>query len=124
MAKEYGIPLIADATCAQMERLKEFVKRKREIRNFYASAFECLVDMGISLFRETPGGSCWLSGLVLPKGKTLDDVRRISGRLREKGIESRAFWKPVHLQKPFKNVPCILKGGCRRSLGENSNPIL
>ena len=96
--------------CAQMERLEEFVKRKREIRHFYASAFECLVDMGISLFRETPGGSCWLSGLVLPKGKTLDDVRRITGRLREKGIESRAFWKPVHLQKPFKSVPCILKG--------------
>ncbi len=96
--------------CAQMERLKEFVKRKRKIRHFYASAFEGMVDIGVSLFPETPGGSCWLSGLVLPKGKTSDDVRRISGRLREKGIESRTFWKPVHLQKPFKNAPCILKG--------------
>lgn len=96
--------------CAQMERLEEFVKRKRKIRHFYASAFDGMVDIGVSLFPETPGGSCWLSGLVLPKGKTSDDVRRISGRLREKGIESRTFWKPVHLQKPFKNAPCILKG--------------
>ena len=96
--------------CAQMERQEEFVKRKRKIRHFYASAFEGMVDIGVSLFPETLGGSCWLSGLVLPKGKTSDDVRRISGRLREKGIESRTFWKPVHLQKPFKNAPCILKG--------------
>ena len=91
--------------CAQMERLEEFINRKKAIRRFYASAFADLKDEGISFFPETSESSCWFSGIVLPEGRMLDDVRQLSGMLKEKGIESRTFWKPVHLQEPYKNVP-------------------
>lgn len=91
--------------CAQMERLEEFVNRKREIRRFYASAFDKLKNVGISFFPETKGRACWFSGIVLPEGRMLEDDRQISALLKEKGIESRTFWKPVNLQKPYKNVP-------------------
>lgn len=96
--------------CAQMERLEEFVKRKREIRRFYASAFDDLRDTGISFFPEVQESSCWFSGIVLPEGRSLEDVRRLSVGMKEKGIESRTFWKPVHLQKSYKDVPCSLTG--------------
>lgn len=96
--------------CAQMERLEEFVNRKREIRRFYASGLEDLKDAGISFFPETAGSSCWFSGIVLQKDKSLEDVRRLSVKLREQGIESRTFWKPVHLQEPYKDTPCSLTG--------------
>lgn len=96
--------------CAQMERLEAFVKRKREVRSFYASAFESMKNIGISFFPETSGGSCWMSGIVLPESTGLEDVRMLSSKMRERGIESRTFWKPVHLQEPYKNAPCSLRG--------------
>ncbi len=34
----------------------------------------------------------------------LEQVRIICQRLKEHGIESRSFWKPVHLQKPYENA--------------------
>lgn len=96
--------------CAQMEHLNNFVNRKREIRRFYASALEDLKDAGISFFPETAGSSCWFSGIVLQKDKSLEDVRRLSDKLRERGIESRTFWKPVHLQEPYRDAPHALTG--------------
>lgn len=92
--------------CAQMERLGEFVNRKREIRRFYASVFADLKKTGISFFPETAGSSCWFSGIVLPEGRTLEDVRAFCNELKQKEIESRVFWKPVHFQKPYKDMPC------------------
>lgn len=55
-------------------------------------------------FPETEGSSCWFSGIVLSEGRRLEDAKRLSGMLKEKGIESRTFWKPVHLQKPYKDA--------------------
>lgn len=34
----------------------------------------------------------------------LEKVRNLCERLREKGIEARSFWKPVHLQKPYEKA--------------------
>ena len=64
--------------CAQMERLQEFVHRKKEIRRFYASAFDDLKNIGFSFFPKTAGSSCWLSGIVLPEDKGLVDVRKLN----------------------------------------------
>ncbi len=100
--------LQAAVGCAQMERLEEFVGAKRNTRRFYASRFKD--TEGISLFPETDGSSCWFSGIVLDKADGLDDVRRICSALKEKGIEARSFWKPVHLQEPYREAPVTLNG--------------
>ena len=92
--------------CAQMERLEEFIKKKKKIRRFYTLEFAHMQNSGISFFPETQGSSCWLSGIVLPNTKGLDDVRILSVKLKEKKIETRTFWKPIHLQEPYKKVPC------------------
>ena len=89
--------------CAQLERAEEFVEKKREIRAFYNNAFAEVSS--ISLF-PVPGeekSACWFSGIVLKEGG-LDEVRTVCNKLRDQGIESRSFWKPIHLQKPYKNV--------------------
>ena len=95
--------LQAAVGCAQMERLEEFVDKKRWVRKYYK---EKLSDLsGISFFPETEGASCWFSGIVLEKADGLNEVRRICAGLKEKGIEARSFWKPVHLQLPYAEVP-------------------
>ncbi|MBQ7479313.1 MAG: DegT/DnrJ/EryC1/StrS family aminotransferase, partial [Selenomonadaceae bacterium] len=32
----------------------------------------------------------------------IEKARRICAALKEDGIEARSFWKPVHLQKPYR----------------------
>ncbi len=91
--------------CAQIENLEKFVNRKRQIREFYGKILSHLASQEISSFPITAGSSCWFSGIVLPEGRTLEDTRIFISKLRGCGIESRTFWKPVHLQKPYKDVP-------------------
>lgn len=91
--------------CAQMERLNQFIDRKREVRAFYEDNLSILKENGYDFFPTTKGSSCWFSGIVFPKGTILDDLKRICSALKRVGIEGKAFWKPVHLQKPYKNAP-------------------
>ena len=66
--------LQAAVGCAQMERLDEFVERKRQIRRYYESAIEDMKD--VISFPTTEGSSCWFSGIVLPPGRGIEDVRK------------------------------------------------
>lgn len=89
--------------CAQLERAEEFVQKKRDIRQFYNQYF-CNMK-NCMLFPEPAdvNSACWFSGIVLKQGG-LEEVRSFCSKLREKGIEARSFWKPIHLQKPYENV--------------------
>lgn len=93
--------LQAAVGCAQLEQVNNFVAKKRYIRNFY---YEQLKDLdNISFFPQTEWAesACWFSGIVLDKN---NQVRDICAVLKERGIEGRTFWKPVHLQKPYYGV--------------------
>ena len=90
---------------AQMERLSEFVSTKRRVRDYYNNVFSDLAAKGIGVFPTTAGSSCWFSGIVLSEGSVLEDSKKVCVELKESGIEARPFWKPIHLQKPYKNCP-------------------
>lgn len=88
---------------AQMERINSFVEVKRKVRNFYT---ERLAEIkGISFFPTTKGSSCWFSGIVLQDSSGMQTVKEICLKMKENGIETRPFWKPVHLQGPYENCP-------------------
>ena len=89
--------------CAQMERLDEFVGRKREIRKFYSYQLDGV--RSFELFPTPEGSSCWFSGILMPKDSSFEDSKIIVSKLRQKGIDAKTFWKPIHLQKPYENVP-------------------
>ena len=103
--------LQAAVGCAQMEKLDEFVEKKRWVHHFYEETLDGLAflesdestDEGgfLRAFPETDGGTCWFSGVVLPEECGIDDVRKIAGYLKENGIEGRTFWKPVHMQRMY-----------------------
>ncbi|MCR2048340.1 DegT/DnrJ/EryC1/StrS family aminotransferase [Acetatifactor muris] len=97
--------LQAAVGCAQLERLSEFVAAKRRVRQYYEMELGELTEAGITFFPATEGSSCWFSGIVLPEGETLKTAKTVCSCLKEDGIEARTFWKPVHLQKPYKNCP-------------------
>jgi perosamine synthetase len=94
--------LQAAVGCAQIEFLDQFVSRKREIQAIYNAAFS-----HSSLTKPFPSvewaeSACWYSGFLFDVGEPTD----FREKLRFNGIDSRPFWKPVHLQEPYKNVPC------------------
>lgn len=90
---------------AQMERLQQFVETKRKVRRHYEGGFSGSSLKGISTFPSTDGASCWLSGIVMPEGSALDDTKKVCNQLKDVGIDAKAFWKPIHLQKPYENCP-------------------
>ena len=92
--------------CAQMERLDSFIKIKRYVREYYNSILCGILNIkGITFFPTTEGSSCWFSGIVLPEGMCLEEVKNVCMALREGDIEARSFWKPVHLQMPYRDCP-------------------
>lgn len=92
--------------CAQMERLEEFVASKRKTREYYATKLDGLKSKGISFFPSTDGCSCWYSGIVLPEGSTWQDSKDFCRKMKEKDIEAKTFWKPVHIQPPYRDALC------------------
>ena len=84
--------------CAQLEQCEVFLSKKRKIQATYA---ENLTDL--QPFPAPPWGesACWFSGFVCEVGQ---GQAYLDG-LDEAGIESRAFWTPLYLQKPYANCP-------------------
>lgn len=90
---------------AQMERLDQFIETKRSVRSYYEEHLHELTNKNITFFPTTVGSSCWFSGIVLLEGSELNDAKAICAKLKEEGMEARSFWKPVHLQVPYKDCP-------------------
>lgn len=90
---------------AQLERLSDFIRSKQKVRSFYATELSDLGKKGITFFPSKEGCSCWFSGIILPEGTGLEISKKVCAGLKEKDIDSRTFWKPVHLQTPYAEVP-------------------
>ncbi|WP_199155703.1 aminotransferase class I/II-fold pyridoxal phosphate-dependent enzyme [Chromobacterium sp. ASV23] len=93
--------LQAAVGCAQMELLPRFVARKREISAFYDKSFASLSGVLPFPLPDFAESACWFAGFVLKEG----DSAALRARLREKGIDARPFWKPLHFQAPFAACP-------------------
>jgi perosamine synthetase len=88
---------------AQTERVTEKVEKKREIARWYAEAFTGCSDLELPW--EAPGAKnvYWMYGIKLGDRYTQgrDAVMR---QLKEKGVDTRAFFCPMHMQPVFQNA--------------------
>jgi perosamine synthetase len=98
--------LQAAVGCAQLERLSALVAAKRRIRARYDAAFRAC-HAPLLPFPEPAGyhSACWFSGGVLPSYDQEAMARLLRG-LQDEGVAARPFWKPIHLQQPYRQVPC------------------
>jgi dTDP-4-amino-4,6-dideoxygalactose transaminase len=97
--------LQAAVGCAQMEQLPTFIAAKRRISRQYDDAFRNNDGFGRFPEPEWAQSAAWFSGFVFD---TEDGDKRspsIRAHLREKGIDARPFWKPMHLQAPYLDAP-------------------
>lgn len=91
--------LQAAVGCAQLEQLDVLVDAKRRIARRYDEALGGVP--GVSLFPRASWAesACWMSGI------RVGGVPGLVERLGEQGIGARPFWKPIHLQPPYLQVP-------------------
>ncbi len=88
--------------CAQLERVEDLIQKKRWIRRRYRELLDDLEGIKFFPVPEGVNSSCWFSGVVVEDADH-EKVKTICCKLKEHGIETRTFWKPVHLQKPYEN---------------------
>ncbi len=89
---------------AQLERLDEFVDRKRKMGALYTSLLGDLGDL-IQLPMERTNDAdniYWVFGIVL-KDKVSQSAETVMSLLQAEGIGTRPFFFPMHLQPVFKN---------------------
>ena len=91
--------VLAALGVSQLDKLNQFIERKREIYAFYKAHLE---GLGIFDFLEEPT-SCfsnrWLTTLLISdQYKELITPNQIIDVLKEDRIEARRLWKPLHLQ--------------------------
>lgn len=89
---------------AQLERIDEFIARKRSMGNRYQELLKDLPGFRTPL-TETPYARniFWVYGLVLPKDSTWTADQAMAW-LADKGIGCRPFFYPMHLQPVFQNM--------------------
>jgi perosamine synthetase len=84
---------------AQVERLEEKLARKNEIASWYR---ELLAGEDVGLPAQSPGikNVHWMFGVTL--GDSFRQGRdAVMRQMRERGVETRAFFCPMHLQPVF-----------------------
>lgn len=93
--------LAAAVGLAQLERLPDFLRRKREIAERYDRG---LGGMPVTLPPD-PAWSARSAWLYSALGDGPLSGLDVAEQLQERGIESRPLWAPLHSQSPFAGSP-------------------
>lgn len=92
---------------AQLERLDEFIVRKRAIAERYSRAFESAhLELQPTATWAAPSG--WLSTVLVPGGEHGRDA--LIDALGREGIDSRPVWTPVRRHTPYADTPVVGTG--------------
>lgn len=92
--------LQAAVGCAQLERLGEFIAAKRRIQETYSEALAGIDGLSPPPETAVSTSSCWLSQMLCTR-----EPDRVRAGLRARGVDSRSFWKPMHLLPPYAEAP-------------------
>jgi len=89
---------------AQLERLDEFVRRKRAMGAAYTRRLKGLRGLALPLERTDYAENIyWVYGVVLDEGAP-GDAREATRRLAQAGIGTRPFFWPMHRQPVFERA--------------------
>jgi perosamine synthetase len=84
--------------CAQLEKIDEYVAMRRRNAELYRVRLSSVPGLRLPIERPWAKNTYWMYGVLCEKdfGSTRDNL---ISRLAQEGIETRAFFKPMHLQK-------------------------
>ena len=89
---------------AQLERLDEFVERKRDMGKYYTEKLKNIDKLVLPLEQTSYAGNIyWVYGLVLDKSIRADN-KEVQRLLADEGIGSRTFFWCMHEQPVYQNM--------------------
>lgn len=97
--------LAAAVGVAQLEKLNDWVEKRRLINERYRLLLEDVPGIEFQTESEFSTSNYWLSTILVDEkliGVSNDKLRIV---LFKNGVETRFLWKPLHLQPVYKNVP-------------------
>jgi len=93
---------------AQLKKLRYFIKKKRKIGNYYSKELQKISDLQLPvLSNEFSKNIFWVYSIII-KNKNLNAIK-LSKDLKKKGIETRPFFYPMHMQPIIKKLKLIDK---------------
>lgn len=98
--------ILAALGLGQLERIDEFVKKKRKIFSWYKKRLSNIEGLSLNIEKEGTKSIYWMSSIVLDRdfGVTRD---QLMAKLREKMIDTRPFFYPLSMFPMWKeqNTP-------------------
>jgi len=90
---------------AQLEKIKSFIKKKREIGSYYQEELSILKKyIYLPLDKKSYAKNIyWVFGVVLKKNVNMS-IKKLMSLLKNKGIETRNFFWPLHQQPVLKKM--------------------
>lgn len=92
---------------AQLERLNEMIRSKRQIARNYDFAIAKRSDLMPMPRPEWTDSACWLYSVLTA---TPEDGLSLIKSMAEKNIEAREFWSSLSMQSPYSKMPSRLTG--------------
>ena len=87
--------------CAQIKKLKGYIKKKKTIYQTYKKEFSQSTKIKLFSLSNFASSNYWLNLLYInPKNKINKNL--LIKKLYKKGIQVRPIWQLNHLQKPYK----------------------
>lgn len=111
--KEIGYNYRMSNICAgigrgQLRTLREFIQKKRELYQYYQTAFQGIPQIQMNPVLEEAAPNYWLTCITFEDSEMPDVVREL---LENENIESRPIWKPMHLQPVYREMQCMTENG-------------
>lgn len=87
---------------AQLEKIDEFIQKKRYIASFYQNELGNGLDLQISKEKEWAFSTYWLSWLLLNDDFGNNRIE-VLDNLNDQGIQARPLFIPLHILPPYKD---------------------
>lgn len=97
--------LLAAMGCAQLENIEEYVKIKREHAKLYNELLRNVKGITLPMEKEEIQNVYWLYSIIVENNYKLTRDELIL-KLKEKGIQSRPFFSPIHKMMPYIKCRC------------------
>lgn len=106
---------------AQLERLEELVKRKREIFLWYSEELANWNE--VSLTPDIPGlfNSYWMTTALLDPSLGVDKETLVR-LMRERGVDVRPFFYPLSVIPAFRNTPEAARARVENKVAQSLSP--
>jgi dTDP-4-amino-4,6-dideoxygalactose transaminase len=99
---------------AQLARLDEMMKRRREWRERYRALFVGSPGVRILGGQDDAGDNCWLTPVVVDAAVAGFGAGDLAAALEAADVECRPLWKPMHLQPVSQGLDGMIDGTSER----------